>query len=525
MSERLQKAISNTIEAGYQLDQEAFGFLEMLSKTEDPIEFMETVIKKTESFAQKPLFITRTLLEEAATQELKKQPEIEVAPAFPSAPALNGPKLIFEARKEPFKPYAKEVDAQIRVLDDPTATISTEGTLEGYMEYFQDRFKQLQRLLRQRFDVRDATTIKQALQAKANAKLKVIGMITERREAKQKTFLQIEDLEANAIVLVPSNLEKSVQERTQALLLDQVVCLSVIKGHDDLLILEDVFLPEVPQRNPRKATDPVYAVLTSDLHAGSKEFMRETFHRFLLWLNGKIGPPGLRAIASHVKYVVIAGDLVDGVGIYPGQARELAIRDVHRQYTFLSRYMEHIPDYIEVIIIPGNHDASRKTLPQPAIPKDYGEPMYEARKIQTLGNPSYVSLHGVEFLLYHGRSIDDVVSVVPGMTHSTPDKAMKLLLRCRHLAPIYGQRTPIAPAKRDCMVIERVPDVFHAGHVHVVKCDAYRGTTIVNSGAWQKQTDYMRQMGLMPDPGIVPVINLQTLQLNTIDFTSNEGWK
>jgi DNA polymerase II small subunit len=74
------------------------------------------------------------------------------------------------------------------------------------------------------------------------------------------------------------------------------------------------------------------------------------------------------------------------------------------------------------------------------------------------------------------------------------------------------------------MVIERVPDVFHAGHVHVVKIDAYRGTTIVNSGAWQEQTEYMKQMGFMPVPGIAPIINLQTMQLSTIDFTNNEGW-
>jgi DNA polymerase II small subunit len=526
LSERLQKAISNTIEAGYQLDQEAFGFLETLSKTEDPIKFMEIVIKKTETLAQKPLFINRSLLEETATEQVKAKPENELTPTFPALPSAQTthPQFMFEARKEAFKPYAKEIEAQIRVLNDPTATVSTDGTLEGYVEYFQDRFKQLQRLLRQRFDVRDATTIAQVLQAKPNAKLKVIGMITERREAKQRTFIQIEDLEAKATVLVPSNLEKSIQERVQALLLDQVVCISVIKGRDDLLILEDVYLPEIPQRNPRKAIEPVHAVLTSDLHVGSKKFMRETFHRFLLWLNGKTGNPRLRALASHVKYVVIAGDLVDGVGIYPGQARELAFKDVHRQYSLVAKYLEHIPDYIEVIVIPGNHDASRKALPQPAIPKEYGEPMYESRKINSLGNPSEISMHGVEFLLYHGRSIDDVVSIVPDMTHSTPDKAMKLLLRCRHLAPIYGQRTPIAPAKRDFMVIERVPDVFHAGHVHVVKIDAYRGTTIVNSGAWQEQTEYMKQMGFMPVPGIAPIINLQTMQLSTIDFTNNEGW-
>ncbi|MFB0500855.1 MAG: DNA polymerase II small subunit, partial [Candidatus Bathyarchaeia archaeon] len=98
------------------------------------------------------------------------------------------------------------------------------------------------------------------------------------------------------------------------------------------------------------------------------------------------------------------------------------------------------------------------------------------------------------------------------------DKAMKLLLQSRHLAPIYGQKTPIAPERRDFMVIERVPDIFHTGHVHVMKHDTYRGILMVNSGAWQSQTEYQRKMGLEPTPGIVPVVNLQTLGATTIPF-------
>jgi len=523
LSERLQRAISNVIEAGYQLDKEAFMLLETLSKTEDPVALMEKVIKKAEAFAQKPLFIGRSLLEELALEEEPASKlEVEFKTPIITSPPL--PQPLYEARKEAFKPYAKEVDAQIKVLDDPTGELCTTGTIEEYLEYFQDRFRRLQRFLRQRMDARDATTISEALKAPTNSKVKIIGMITEKRESKQRTFVRLEDAEANATVFVPPNLEKSILEKVQALLLDQVVCISAIKGRDNLLILEDVFLPEIPQKTPRKASEPVYAALTSDLHVGSKKFMREEFHRFLLWLNGKIGTPRLREVASHVKYVVIAGDLVDGIGVYPGQAGELAIKDIYRQYSVVARYLEHIPDYVELIVIPGNHDASRKALPQPAIPKDYAQPVYEARKIHSLGNPCTISLHDVELLLYHGRSIDDVVAVVPGMSHNTPDKAMKLMLQCRHLAPIYGQRTPIAPEKRDFMVIERVPDIFHAGHVHVLKCDTYRGTQIVNSGAWQEQTEYMKRLGFVPVPGIVPVVNLQTLQLNTVDFTTSEGW-
>ena len=95
-------------------------------------------------------------------------------------------------------------------------------------------------------------------------------------------------------------------------------------------------------------------------------------------------------------------------------------------------------------------------------------------------------------------------------------------LQGRHLAPIYGERTPIAPEKKDFMVIDKIPDIFHAGHVHVVKCDNYRGTLIVNSGAWQDQTGFQQKMGLVPTPGIVPLVNLQTSRVSTLNFT--EPW-
>ena len=79
-------------------------------------------------------------------------------------------------------------------------------------------------------------------------------------------------------------------------------------------------------------------------------------------LRGKYGTPEMREIAGRVKYLLIAGDIVDGVGIYPGQQNELTIRDVHKQYNFAIKYLEKIPDYIEIVLSPGNHDAARKSL-------------------------------------------------------------------------------------------------------------------------------------------------------------------
>jgi len=519
LNEQLQKAVSFALEAGYQIDKTAFDFLEMLSKTEDPIALMEKAIKKIEPLTQKPLFIDRPFLEELAKEEILKKPE-ETEPTL--TPPIAEPKPTYESRKLPFQAYAKEVQADMTVIEDPTREICTKGCVEDYLEYFRDRFRRLQKLLRQRIDAKDATTISEALKSPNNSKIKIIAMITERRESKQRIFLKVEDYEASATVLVPQNLSQEVLEKTKMLLLDQVVCIVAIKGRNDLFIMEDILFPEVPQKTPHKAPEPVYAALTSDLHVGSKLFIREYFNRFLLWLNGKLGTPQQREIASHVKYVVIAGDIVDGIGIYPSQVKELAIRDAYEQYKAASKFLEQIPDYIELVIIPGNHDASRKALPQPALPKNYAEPIYEAREVQSLGNPCTISLHGVELLLYHGRSLDDIIANASNVSLKTPNKAMKILLQCRHLAPIYGQRTPIAPEKRDYMVIERVPDVFQTGHVHVQKTDLYRGIVMVNSGTWQGRTIYQAKMGLEPTPGLVPVVNLQTLQATSLDFSKGE---
>ncbi|UCC58237.1 MAG: DNA-directed DNA polymerase II small subunit [Candidatus Bathyarchaeum sp.] len=509
---RLQRAVSFTIAAGYQLDKEAFEFLNTMSETEDPLDLMEEAVRKIKDLPQKPLFIDRSFLE--AMKEESCVEEEKPLPPF-------SPSTISERRKS-FRPYAKDVEDNVEVISDPTDKICTTGSIKEYLEYFQDRFERLQKILKKRIDAKNAVPISVALKTPAKSKVNIIGMITEKIESKERLFVRIEDLEASVTVLVPQSGSREVVTKARSLLLDQVVCISAIKGKNDLLIAKDFILPEVPRKTPHKASMPVYAALISDLHVGSKEFMKKEFNQFILWLKGKRGNENLRDLAGHIKYLVIAGDLVDGVGIYPGQMDGLEIKDIYEQYLEAAKLIEKIPDYIELIIIPGNHDASRKALPQPALPKEYAEPLYEARRIHSLGSPCTVNLHGVELLLFHGRSLDDIAAVAPNVSFDTPDKSMKLLLQSRHLAPIYGDRTPIAPEKRDFMVIERIPDVFHAGHVHVLKCNDHRGTLIVNSGAWQRQTEFQKQMGLIPTPGIAPIVNLQTLKIATVDFT--EAW-
>ncbi|MBI3116991.1 MAG: DNA polymerase II small subunit, partial [Thaumarchaeota archaeon] len=102
---------------------------------------------------------------------------------------------------------------------------------------------------------------------------------------------------------------------------------------------------------------------------------------------------------------------------------------------------------------------------------------------------------------------------VPDLSYSKPAGAMQVLLKSRHLAPIYGKRTALSPEVRDMLVIDPVPDVFHAGHVHAVDLVEYRGTVLVNSGTWQAQTPFQVNMGLEPTPSIVPLVELSTLDV------------
>ena len=141
-----------------------------------------------------------------------------------------------------------------------------------------------------------------------------------------------------------------------------------------------------------------------------------------------------------------------------------------------------------------------------------------------LGNPCLVALHGVRFLIYHGNSFDDLASTVPGMGFDRPLDMMKLMLWARHLAPVYGLKTALAPTSRDLLVVEKVPDVFHTGHLHVLGCGAYRGILLVNSSAWQGQTAYQRARGIEPQPGRAVLVDLSSLKAIELDFTKPGLW-
>jgi DNA polymerase II small subunit len=482
--------------AGYQLDRSAFDYLRTMKEPEVASVTKSILVTISERPTVNPI--------------LTKKELIEMSPPQPSGKVEVAVPVTFQIP-------SKQVSSRVEVLSDPSSEIGTDGKIEDFSHYFRDRFQKTVSAFRVRQDVRDATAIASALKAPSNGKVKFLAMIVEKRERQRKIFMQMDDLEDTVTVLASPE-ERSAFEVAQKVPLDQVVCVEGVRSRGDLFVAKHILLPDIPDHKPHLADEDVWAVLLSDLHVGSKKFLGTQLGRVFDWLNMKVGNHNQREIAARTKYVVLCGDIVDGIGIYPRQEQELAIVDLYEQYKEAAKCISRVPDHIETIILPGNHDAVRQAMPQPRIPKDFGEPLYEARKLISVGNPCGISLHGVRFLLHHGRSLDDMIAGVPSMDFTQPEKAMRLQLQCRHLAPEYGKRTSIAPEEEDHLVIQDVPDVFHSGHIHVVKYENYRGTQIVNSGAWQAQTDYQRRAGLIPTPGILTTVNLRTLQVHPLDF-------
>ncbi|HUL39107.1 MAG TPA: metallophosphoesterase, partial [Methanomassiliicoccales archaeon] len=247
----------------------------------------------------------------------------------------------------------------------------------------------------------------------------------------------------------------------------------------------------------------------SDIHVGSITFLRERWDHMIRWAK-------TQAKAEGLGYVLVPGDCVDGIGIYPDQEEELEIEDIFEQYHLLAELLKELPDHIQIIVQPGNHDAVRLAEPQPAFGDEISR-LFDS-SVLLVGNPCYLEIEGRVILSYHGKSMDDLVNAIQGLTYNRPLEAMREMLRRRHLAPIYGGKTAIAPEKKDHLVIEQVPDIFVTGHVHSAGISDYRGVRMINASTWQDQTSFQRMHNFVPDPAKVPMVHLGTGKCSIKDF-------
>jgi len=404
------------------------------------------------------------------------------------------------------------LQSEIKVLSDPTDKITTGEGVKGYNALFSSRFNKLKRIISERPESRMLKSIASTKTTKSEDDMYVCGLVTTRNIERNITKLILEDPSGSFEGIVFDN---ELQKTAGTLLTDQFVMARVSLGKNSGLIIKDLILPDIPDQAVNKSESEVYAVFLSDLHIGSKYFMEEEFSEFVSWLSSS------DPTARKIRFVLIGGDVVDGVGIYPNQDKELVYQTIEEQLKKTEELIDKIPKNMKIIIMPGNHDPGRRALPQPAIPKKYNSSLWERENVIMVGNPAVVSLNGVKVMMFHGQSIDDIVKTTPGLSYDKPTNVMKHLLRARHLSPIYGSQTPIAPEMQDLLVIEDVPDIFHVGHVHKAQLDMYKGILLVNSGSWQKQTPFQASVGMTPNPGIAIMVNLKTFKVFHENYNLN----
>jgi len=482
--EKIQTAVKTLREKGYLVSPET---IDHLKQEENPEELAKKINEKTPE--------SKAIIEPEDLKK-KKRKQIEVKGSL-----------------EDFK--SKQHEAEIEILKKDISKESTsKGEVEDFVENFKSRHRKIHKILRNRGE-NSAVDIERAKDKEED--MKIIGLITEKKTTKNgHVFMRLEDPTGLMKALVPNN-QKELIEETNELVNDEVIAVEGHMGNNNLFIINNIHCPDLPVRELKTTEEDIAIVTTSDLHIGSKYFLEKNFEAFIEWLRGERGNERQRELAKKVKYLTIAGDLVDGVGVYPEQEKELTLTDIYQQYKQFKKYVEQIPDHIQIIIGPGNHDAVNKADPQPKIPPELIEGLEELPNIIMVGSPAVVKLHGLKFLMYHGTSFDDIIPQIKSASYENIKGVLKKTLKARHLHPIYGEK-PVTPEREDHLVIEEAPDIYHTGHVHKNGYDKYRGTLCVNSGTWQEKTPYQKKIGHKPTPGKLPVIETKTGKINVLRF-------
>ena len=439
------------------------------------------------------------------------------SPKITPAPRLHG---LSHYSLADFPMLATDVDSEIEIHFDITGNSVTEGKMADMRSCFSDRLKKIRNMMLTggvlpRRPISNGEAWRNRQRYSSNEyEVTLIGLVNGPRWTKNGNLMFMVEDETTQIqcFLKPPAGANPLHAALDGLMNDDVVGVSGHFGGDqtDLFFCSNIHLPPLKPRakTAASADQAVSAAFLSDTHVGSNTFLEPQWQKMIQWFKTD-------SLAKTIRYFVLSGDGVDGVGIYPGQDRHLAIKDLFDQYGKLATLLEELPDWIDIIILPGNHDAVRPAEPQPALTAEVQQYYSDAVFV---GNPCDFSLHGVRILSYHGKSIDDFVAGLRSVTYAKPEMAMRAMLERRHLAPSWGGKTPLSPEPEDSMVIGTVPDIFVTGHVHGQFVSDHKGTTIVHSSTWQDQTDYQRMLGFQPKPCILTVINLHTHASASIPF-------
>ena len=425
------------------------------------------------------------------------------------------------------KKSAVNTNTNVKIIDEYTDYIK-KREVQDFVKFFNARYKKIEKILQNRAELSSLISLSRLQQKKERETVAFIGLVYEKMETRNGHIRVTLEDPTGMINIIFSKTKRELYKEARDIVLDEVIGI-VGTTSNNIVFANAMYLPDIPlTKELKKGPDEVYVAFLSDIHVGSKDFLKERFQKFIEWTKGNIGTEEQKHMAKKLAYVVICGDLVDGVGIYPNHHEDLAIQDINDQYTEAARLLQEIPSHLQIILCSGNHDAMRIAEPQLPPYKEFAEAIYKIPNLTITTNPAIVNIHGstdfsgFDVLLYHGYSLDfyarEIESIRTNGGYDAPDLLMEFLLKRRHLAPTHGSTLYIPDPNRDPLVIEKVPDFFVTGHIHYSAVKNYRNITMICGSCFQDKTAFQEKVGHNPTPGKVPVVNLQTRNIKVINF-------
>ncbi len=488
--------------------------------------------KKNEVTSDKPqaAYISATLRDYISTKESDLVKEGK--PEFREVK-----KELIEEQKNMMDIYSKEESSSKRVLDLSVSNVGglkykktrleiirtpeqvyIDDTAEAFRNYFVDRYLRIKKILLKK-GLSNIITTRSIKSAKRGDHL--ILIVREKYKSRGGAGIIVgEDLEGETTLVVP--LEGNLALKFKHIFLDTVLAFRISRVLNQYCMIDDIIFPEIPRiRERHHANDNIKVAIIGDLHIGSKVFLKNQFENFISFLSGKHHDRDMRELATEIRFVIINGDIVDGVGVYPEQKKELEIVDIYKQYEIAADYISQLPEDKEVIILPGNHDAAGKFIPQPPIPREVAEDLYKLSNVKMLGNPSLIRIENVNVLIYHGYGLEHIAAYM-GLGLDEPTKVLIELLRSRHLMPQWG-KIPIAPIIPDHLCIDDIPDILVTSHLHIADIRITAGgILLVSTGAFQGLTTWQKQLGISPTVGVVPIVDLKNYRTIVLNCNGEE---
>lgn len=391
--------------------------------------------------------------------------------------------------------------------------------VKDFVKNLKNRFNEIKNMLQDRNELENLVSIDK-LSGKGQ-KSSIIGIVSEKQVTKNKNFiLEVEDLTGKTKILISKN-RPEIYEEAENIALDSVLGF-VGSGDRNMFFVNEIIFPDVPISDKKYSNVEEYALFIADIHYGSKLFLKDNFLKFIDYLNGATGDKEV----EKIKYLIIAGDIVAGIGTYPTQFYDLDVTDLEEQFKGLAEMLGKIRKDITIIISPGNHDGVRLMEPQPPLDEKYAWPLYDLENVVLVSNPAYINIgsnegfSGYDILVYHGFSYPFYANNIPCLIEkglSAPDRIMNYLLKNRHLAP-SNSSTQYFPSDKDELLIRKIPDIFFSGHIHKLALDFYKGVLVICSATWEQETELIKKYGNLIDLCKVPMFNLKTRKIKILDF-------